>query len=460
MAGGGVGEQAGAAAQEGVSAVGPTTEREIAHLRRRLQAANSAYERADAERQTLAEEFNVTTEQLQTSREEVQATNEELRVLNQELAQKLEETARARDDLENLIEAAAVATLFLDRNLRIRRYTPEVAGLVNVQPGDRGRPIGDLTHHLAYDTLEADARQVLQTLAPLTREVEARLDGESEWFLVRLRPYRTEADQIEGVVVIFVEITELKRTEAALRARERELAALNETLEARVQQRTQEVRELATQLTLAEQKERDRVARILHDDLQQQLYALQLELSLLESAHQMEDDAAFETQLAEMRDELLDALATTRRLNVDLSPAILHDEGLTEAIGWLAAQMEEQHRLAVTVEAEGSFPVPDEGLRVLLFQAVRELLFNVVKHAGTLQAEVRLQREGDRVCITVHDNGRGFDRETILGSAPRGSGLTNIRHRLSLVGGKLEIESVPGDGTRVIITAPLRVDSE
>lgn len=233
-------------------------------------------------------------------------------------------------------------------------------------------------------------------------------------------------------------------------------------LEQRVRKRTAQVRQLASRLTLAEQKERDRIARVLHDDLQQRLYAVQLQLALLFAAFKDKDEAAFHAQFAETERELDAALGVTRQLSVDLSPAILHGEGLTEAVGWLATMMKEQYRLQVTVEAAHSFPVPQMGLRVMLFQTVRELLFNVVKHAGTDHAHVCLQAENDGLRITVQDDGNGFSPQSLPPGLPdrSGSGLATIRHRLSLVAGELQIESAPGDGVRATVVAPLQLESD
>jgi two-component system CheB/CheR fusion protein len=437
---------------------------EVQSLREQLQITTEQYETsneelkaANEELQSINEEYRSTTEELETSKEELQSVNEELQTVNAELKNKLEEVSLAHSDLENLMAATDVATLFLDRELRIQRYTPGLAELFNVMPGDRGRPIDHLTNRLDYEDLSKDANRVLRTLVPVEREVQDKSD---RWFLATLRPYRTVDDRISGVVLTFVEISELKETENALRKSEARYRELAESLEERVRERTEQVRKLSSALSLAEQAERDRIAHILHDNLQQQLYAVQVQLTLLDSAYESEGEGAFGAQLKEIENTLREAIATTRELNVDLSPPILHNEGLTEAIGWLAEQMRDQHHLQVTVEAEESFPMANEGLRVLLFQAVRELLFNVIKHAGTNEAGVRLEHADSQVRITVYDQGQGFDREEVEANAHSASGLATLRKRLSLVGGELDIETVPGDGARVSIVAPLKLEAE
>jgi two-component system CheB/CheR fusion protein len=168
--------------------------------------------------------------------------------------------------------------------------------------------------------------------------------------------------------------------------------------------------------------------------------------------------------IAEMEKMIDEATRLTRRLNVDLSPPILEGEGLAEAIGWLATQMREQYevdvQVQVTAEGEpeeaGSFPVPARDRRTLIFQFVRELLFNAIKHAGVDRILVRLQHEGGSYRIDVVDEGAGFDPEQVLQAeaTTNGRGLLHTRERLRLVGGRLEIESAPGAGTRVTIVVP------
>ena len=195
-------------------------EAEVRYLRDRLQTSAEEYESsneelkaANEELQSINEEYRSTTEELETSKEELQSVNEELETVNSELKINLEEVSRAHSDLQNLMAATEIATLFLDRELRIKRYTAGVDGLFNIMGSDRGRPLSHLTHLLDYPQLTDDARQVLQTLVPLEREVRHTQDG---WLLARQRPYRTVDDRIEGVVITFVDVTNLKVAEQSL----------------------------------------------------------------------------------------------------------------------------------------------------------------------------------------------------------------------------------------------------
>jgi two-component system CheB/CheR fusion protein len=133
--------------------------------------------------------------------------------VNSELKLKLETVSRANSDLQNLMAALEFGTLFLDPSLKIKRFTPRLTDLFSITPGDVGRPITDFTHQLDYDGLVADARQVLDNLAPVQREVRSHDGG---WYLARIRPYRTMDDKIDGVVATFVDVTELRKMAAAL----------------------------------------------------------------------------------------------------------------------------------------------------------------------------------------------------------------------------------------------------
>jgi two-component system CheB/CheR fusion protein len=146
----------------------------------------------------------------QTSREELQSINEELSTVNQELKHKVEELGKANSDLQNLMASTDIATVFLDRQLRIQRYTPAAVGLFNLIPTDIGRPISDLSHRLEDYFIVTDAQRVLERLTPVKRERRSR-DG--RWYIARFLPYRTSEDLISGVVLTFVDITERKKAE-------------------------------------------------------------------------------------------------------------------------------------------------------------------------------------------------------------------------------------------------------
>jgi two-component system, chemotaxis family, CheB/CheR fusion protein len=554
-------------------------QRELDLTREQLQAKVEQFETsteelraANEELQSINEEYRSTTEELETSKEELQSINEELQTVNYELKNKLDEVSRAHSDLQNFVRATEIGTLFLDRDLRIKRYTPPLGDIFNLVPSDLGRPISHLTHSLDYNQIEEDAAYVLSNLAPVEREIRTT---DEHWFVMRMRPYRTMEDKIDGVVITFIDLTQRKLGEEALRkseeryrillenvreyaifvmdtdrritiwntgaerifgyseqealglsgdiafveedraagAPEKEAAIAardgqaqnerqhlrkdgsrfwgsgimtalydpngtlsgfakvmrdnterkmaedalrksNETLEHRVQERTRQLRALASTLTLAEQQERRRISQILHDDLQQFLYGIQLKMTFIRR------EAAGQEKLIQYADEanqwLNEAVVVTRRLTVDLSPPVLKGEGLADSLQWLVSQMNELHNLKVELKANDPVSVPSDDMRVLLFQIIRELLFNVVKHSGTDRAALELESRDGEVTIRVHDDGKGFDPSAVGGPEPEGGfGLYSVRERLDLFNGRLEIQSAPNDGTHITIHVPL-----
>lgn len=858
-------ESTGAGAETLTTGARQQLEAELHHVQNRLQSMREEYETtveelraANEELQSTNEEYKSTLEELETSKEELQSINEELQTINQELKTKVEEVTHAHSDVQNLFIATDIATLFLDRELRVKRYTPSAAELFNLMPPDKGRPISHLRSNLLYEQLESDAQRVLAHLAPIEREIQSQ---SGRWFLVRVRPYRTLEDRIDGVVITFIDITANKANELALRnakeyaesivhtipdallvltpdlriqmandafyeifqvnrdltegrliyelgngqwqipalrtlleeilpenqvfigyevshtfesigqrtmllngrrldhaqlillaitditerkrreanlafladvnaafallttadeilnhtgeklahylglsrcdfsvvdeaadrittiydwrqydtapsvlgehaistfltplarqhyvagkiavvndvrndpkisaqpalmaalhigavvdapylengrwqfllsacraeatvwradeieligevaarlyirllranaeaalrhseerlqcaleietvgvaffkragpitaansaflrmsgytpedlaqglvrwdsqtppefmavsrsafaeletvgqttpyekqyirkdgslwwglftakrlsaeesvkfviditerkATEAALQHLNATLEQEIDTRTAQVRTLASSLTMAEQEERRRISQILHDNLQQLLYGIQMRMMAIMTDIQQDNYTMTPTYAQEAYTWLGDAIQTTRQLTVDLSPPVLKDEGLVEALQWLVTQLAAVNNLQVTLQVEHPCRIDDEDMRVLLFQIVRELLFNVLKHAGVNQATVLLTKDAEHCVITVSDGGQGFDVAAAANRPEKGFGLFSVHERLKLFGGGMDIQSTPGQGTQITIYAPL-----
>ncbi len=223
-----------AAAAEACDETAPA---EVRRLREELRTANERLQlsrrehedsvqelrAANQELQSINEEYRSTAEELETSKEELQSMNEELQTVNAELQSKLETISSAHSDLQNLIAATEIGTLFLDAELRIRLLTPKVSEIFNLTAGDSGRRLTDFTHRLEDVRIEADARQVLADLVPIERTVRTEDGG---WLLMRMRPYRTIDDRIDGVVVSFVDIRARRQAEESLRASEARLKAI------------------------------------------------------------------------------------------------------------------------------------------------------------------------------------------------------------------------------------------
>jgi len=232
----------------------------------------------------------------------------------------------------------------------------------------------------------------------------------------------------------------------ALRRREAE-----EALDAR----TAQLKATALELARAEQGERQRLSGVLHDQLQQLLVAAKLKIARIDRMLNNHERHEVTQEVAGILDE---AIAQTRSLALELSPPVRFDGGLVPALEWLGRWMHQKHGLTIRVTAADEGPVVGDGeTRRMLFNAVRELLFNVTKHAQVTVAIVQVQRVGDQIQIVVEDKGTGSAafQSSAVGKADVGLGLFNIRKRLDLVGGRFEIDSAPGKGSRFTLQAPV-----
>jgi two-component system CheB/CheR fusion protein len=176
-----------------------------------LESSNEELVSSNEELLSMNEELQSANEELQTSKEELQSVNEELETVNSELKKKLEELDSANGDLQNLFQSTRLATVFVDRELRVKKFTPAAVEVFRLIDGDVGRPIADVTPRFQGGDLVQDIRKVLRTLA--TQERQVHVEEADSWYLLRVLPYRTVEDVIDGVVITFLDITELKRTE-------------------------------------------------------------------------------------------------------------------------------------------------------------------------------------------------------------------------------------------------------
>src|SRR5262249_33424779 len=175
---------------------------EVQTVREEMQTSQEELKSTNEELQSTNEELQSTNEELTTSKEERQSLNEELQTVNHELQAKVDELSRSNNDMKNLLNSTDIATLFLDGELNVRRFTTPTARIIKLIPGDAGRPITDIATDLNYGDLAEDAREVLRTLVFKEQQVSTR-DG--RWFVVRIMPYRTLENVIDGVVLTFTD---------------------------------------------------------------------------------------------------------------------------------------------------------------------------------------------------------------------------------------------------------------
>lgn len=377
-----------------------------------------------------------------------------LKILRDMTREKFAELAkeRLRMMVENIRDYAII---FLDSRGHINEWNEGAARLKGYSASE---VIG--RHFRIFYTKEDRKNKLpeyeLRTAIEVGRsEVEGwrvRKDGSRFWVNEIVTPIYDRSKVLIGFAKISRDLTERREAEEALRM-------MNDSLERRVQERTAEMedyqsrlRSLALQLSRTQEDERQRIAADLHDNLAQLLALSEMRLSVLKK--HLTDPLALKS-VSDIEKYTDQAIKYTRTLMTDLSPPVLQRRELLPALQWLAQEME-THGLKTTVHhGKQQTNVSDEVFTVL-FQGVRELLFNVLKHAETDKASMSLKASRSVVIIRVHDHGKGFDpKATRLNK--RAFGLFTLGERLRLLGGQLELTSATGKGTEAIITVPAHI---
>jgi signal transduction histidine kinase len=401
----------------------------------RLEASNHELRAMSEETLSSNEELRSTNEELQRAKEELQATNEELRLINDEMVGRNATAMRLADDLTNVLESVAIPIVILDRNSRIRRFTPAAAELLNLTGADMGRPMSDIGAKIRAPDLPSMIEEVLLRLTPDERTVRGE-DG--RWYRLAVRPYLTADRRVDGTVLSVFNVDALKKAELQ-----------------RILEYQGKLQHMAFEATVAEEQERRRIAVDLHDRIGQALAAARLKMMSVCERTQGEARDAIQQAL----DLVAQTIADTRTLMFDLSPPVLYDLGFREALSWLAEEVEGRHGVHVEIPEYGTPPQLDETTAAILFRSVKELLMNVVKHSDARHVNVSLRTDADRYEIEVSDSGRGFDLDAVTRSSGSGSGsgfgLFSIREQMSRLQGTLEVASAPTQGTRVTLRVPI-----
>jgi two-component system CheB/CheR fusion protein len=426
------------------------TEQELDATRKELEEAIRDRETAEEEiraineeAMSVNEEFQTTNEELETSREELQSLNEELTALNSQLQETLGQHQAVANDLENILNSADVATLFLDENLRIRFFTPAAKALFSVIISDVGRPLADLARHFADGYLLADARLVLANLVPVTREIEAE---NGAWYTCRILPYRTKDNRIEGVVITFVDITSRKQAEDAMHAARLQAEGAN----------------LGKSHFLAAASH----------DLRQPLQTLSLLHGLL--ARRLKGD---DLQLVRHGEEAVTAMSGMLNSLLDinqLEAGVIHPDFANFAVNDLLDRMKTEFAFHMRAHALEWRVLPSR-LAVrsdprLLEQMIRNLLSNAVKYTRKGGVLLGCRRRGDRLRIEVWDTGLGipggqlqaiFQEFHQIDNPSRelnqglGLGLAIVQRLGDLLGHTVDVRSRRGSGSVFSIEVPL-----
>ncbi|MFO7963710.1 MAG: PAS domain S-box protein [Desulfobacterales bacterium] len=315
-----------------------------------------------------------------------------------------------------------------------------------------------LTHpdDLEKNLIEMDRMLAGEIPAFFLEKRYLRKDGTAVWVRTNTSLRRDAAGRPTQILGLLEDISDRKNAEEALRR-------LNNTLEQRIAERTRlaenqarQLRTLVSELALSEQRERSRLAEFLHDNLQQLLVAAKMNSEMLSA----QIETAHKQTTENIIDLLTQSIQMSRTLTAELSPPALRQGRLSDALEWLARWMHENYGLEVDLHIESGLDPKREDMAVLIFQSIRELLFNVIKHSGVKSAHLDMACcEENKIRISVIDWGHGFDTRDMWEKEQEGSGfgLLSIRERLSVLGGDLEIESAPGKGAVFSLWVPLEL---
>jgi len=391
------------------------------------------------ERKRLQDQANRWKERLE---EEVRTQTEELRDalgrLQGEMAQRalVETELRKRSQmLEAFFRHTITPLAFLDRHFNFVRVNEAYAHAAGKGP----EYFAGKNHFALYPHEETEAvfRQTVRTrqayhayAQPLTYPDQPER-GVTYWDW-RLTPLCDDSGDVQFLVLSLDDVTERQN-------------AIDE-----LEQRARQLQQVTLEMLEAEDRERKRLAEILHDDLQQTLAAAKFQLGLLDGRVRSDEDLV-ET-VRQVKQMLKDAIEKSRNLSHELGPAVLSQCGLDDTFEWLAQQMESKHGLVVHVQTRGPIHSPSEPVRMFLYRAAQEILFNVIKHAEVSEAKLRLKRVRNQLRLTISDKGQGFDLRSLAHTA--GFGLLSVRERAELLGGRMRIKSAMGKGSTFLIAVP------
>jgi len=368
----------------------------------------------------------------------------------------------ARRRLEVIVDSIADGFYALDREWRFTRVN-------NAALRHMGKPREEILGRTLFDVFPSIRNSVVET--EYARAMES---GEPRHFenlsLVTGRMLEIHAyPGSDNLTVLFLDVTEKNRMVTALRESQEALQEANEHLEQRVRERTMELqnltdqlegsrhelRKLASELVMAEERERKRIAGVLHDDIAQTLAAVRMRLEMIQEIPADQKDVA----LTDAKELLVQSIQETRALMNDLGNPLLFDMGLKPACEALAGRLMERHPVRIHCDIRDTYKHLDPDMKTILYQVVRELLNNVVKHSQAQSAHVVIDMENEHYRVKVADDGVGFEPQRLgTPTVEGGFGLYSIRERLMAVDGSLQIESTPGTGTVVTAILPAALD--
>jgi PAS domain S-box-containing protein len=343
---------------------------------------------------------------------------------------------QSEEAFRKIFEENSIGILLANLDFRVIKVNNALCGMLGFAEKD---VVGRTLQEITLGQLESGGREDIERL--LQGEIrsfasETMIETcrkEKIWVHLITSIIRDEENQPRSVLQMIENIHARKESEAQVLA---------------YQQRLQT---LASEVSLSEERERRKIATHLHDRIGQSLAFAKLKLATLK---QKRADGSID-EILELIEE---TIADTRSLTFELSPPVLYELGLVPALEWLSRKIQEDHNIATRFHDDGQPKPLDEDFRVVVFQAVRELLLNVVKHARASHAQVLLRRDADALRVIIEDDGIGFDLSKLSAEreAARSFGLFNVQERVEYLGGRLKLRSEPGRGTRITLIAPLK----
>jgi len=396
-------------------------------------------------------QLKATIQQLRATEQQLKAANQQLDASNQQLRASEEELRKLNQQLQDRIKELdclyGLSRLVEHRDIPLEQI---FEGVVKLIPPAWQYP--EITAaRINFDGQQFKTANFRETawMQSADIKVHGQKAGTIEVCYLKKRPeldegpfLKEERDLLEDIAERLAETIERKRAEEKLLDDRRQL------------------KQLASQLTLAEERERRQIATELHATIAQSLVVSKLQLDTLRASVPSGDIAKTLDEVCISLDQIIQ---NTRTLTFDLSSPILYELGFETAVAeWLTERIRQKHSIATEFEDDGQTKPLDDDVRDLLFRDVRELLINVVKHAKARKVKVSIRKAGSEIRVTIEDNGCGFNTRGIAAVAAKkgGFGLFSIRERLEQVGGRLEIKSAPGQGTKVTVIAPIKTQAD
>lgn len=358
---------------------------------------------------------------------------------------------------ESLLMAVPTPVFFKDAAGRYQGCNPAFTEIMGVTAEEmRGKTVYELwpsEHAVVYHEKDLE---VMRKAEHQTYEFKVKdKDGNERPVIFNKDVFLNEDGEVAGLVGSFLDITERKMAEETLKKLNANLEAQVAERTAKASQRALQLQHLALELSNAEDKERQRIASLLHEDLQQYLVTIKLRLEVL--ADHIEPDSEPAANLRSIQTLLAESIQKTRHLSYELSPPRRLRNDLRAAIEWLARDVTYKHGIEVSTRFYlRKEPLDTRDCNSLLFRSIRELLLNVVKHSGVKSAGIEVREKDVELQVCVRDSGHGFDYAALKqqGVLKAGFGLFSIEERIDFLGGRMEIESAPGKGCCVTLRIP------